>query len=207
LVHDARGQVTRMTYVAGANSATALAAGSGQGSDWIASTMTAIKNSTSQGGILGALASSGGDQGSISSFLQQSSAASNNLTLISQGNLSSTSAFYAQIASSNEQARQQDALQKALAALSQSQGQVQAKNVLDPFIYLADGTSIDTENNILTRPDGSQYDITTGAKYVDPASVMQLANGAYLDTKNNILTMSNGTKIDTVTGLKVSTNA
>jgi len=169
--------------------------------------MTAIKNSASQGGILGALASSGGDQGSISSSMQQSSAASNNLTLISQGNLSSTSAFYAQIASSNEQARQQDALQKALAALSQSQNQVQAQNVLDPFIYLPDGTSIDTASNIMTRPDGNQYDITTGAKYVDPASIIQMANGAYLNTSTNILTMGDGTQIDTVTGLKVSTSA
>ena len=56
-------------------------------------------------------------------------------------------------------------------------------------------------------PDGTQYDTTTGAKYVDPASIIQMGNGAYLNTKTNILTMSDGTQIDTVTGLKVSPTA
>jgi hypothetical protein len=59
----------------------------------------------------------------------------------------------------------------------------------------------------MTRPDGTQYDTTTGAKYVDPTFIIQMANGAYLDTKNNILTLGDGTQIDTVTGLKVSTTA
>jgi hypothetical protein len=83
---------------------------------------------------------------------------------------------------------------------------VQPKNV-NPFVYLSDGTTIDTVANIMTRPDGNQYDITTGAKYVDPGSFIQMANGAYLNTKTNILTMSDGTQIDTVSGLKVSTSA
>jgi hypothetical protein len=56
-------------------------------------------------------------------------------------------------------------------------------------------------------PDGAQYDATTGAKYVDPASIIQLANGAYLNTKSNILTLPDGTQIDTVTGLKISVTA
>ena len=81
---------------------------------------------------------------------------------------------------------------------------VQPKNVLDPFIYFPDGSTIDTNSNIMTMPDGTQYDTTTGAKYVDPASIIQMANGAYLNTKTNILTMPDGTQIDTVTGLKVS---
>ena len=93
-----------------------------------------------------------------------------------------------------------------LSSLSESQNQVKPKNV-NPFVYLTDGTTIDTVNNILTRPDGTQYDITTGAKYVDPAFIIQMANGSYLDTKNNILTMPDGTQIDTVTGLTVSTTA
>ena len=59
----------------------------------------------------------------------------------------------------------------------------------------------------MTMPDGTQYDTTTGAKYVDPASIIQMANGAYLNTKTNILTMADGTQIDTVTGLKVSATA
>ena len=76
-----------------------------------------------------------------------------------------------------------------------------------PFVYLSDGSTIDTERNIMTRADGTQYDIATGANYVDPASIIQMANGAYLNTKTNILTLPDGTQIDTVTGLKVSTTA
>ena len=79
--------------------------------------------------------------------------------------------------------------------------------MLDPFIYFPDGTSIDTAKNILTMPNGTQYDTTTGAKYVDPASIIQMANGAYLNTKTNILTMADESQIDTVTGLKVSVTA
>lgn len=198
-----------MSSVISTSAASSYSAVFAQGptSNWIGDTIVAIQNSATQGGILGALANAGGDQGSIGAFLAQSTTASNNLALISQGNLTNTSAFYAQIASQNQQQRSQEALKKALAALSESQNQVKAQNVLDPFIYLPDGTSIDTEANIMTRPDGTQYDIRTGAKYVDPASIMQLANGAYLDTKNNILTMADGTRIDTVTGLKVTTTA
>ena len=187
-----------------ANSYSAVFA-QGPTSNWIGDTIVAIQNSATSGGILGALSSS--SDGSISSFLGQSSLSANNLALISQNSVTNGSAFYAQIASQNQQQRSQEALKKALDELAQSQNQVKAENVLDPFIYLADGTSIDTENNIMTRPDGTQYDTTTGAKYVDPSSIIQMANGAYLDTKNNILTLSDGTQIDTVTGLKISTTA
>jgi len=174
-------------------------------SNWIADTIVAIQNSASSGGILGALESSG--DGSISSFLGQSSTIANNFALISQNAVTTASSFYAQIASQNIDQQNQQKLQDALKALSDTQNQVTAKNVLDPFIYLPDGTTIDTDNNIMTRPDGTQYDIATGAKYVDPANVIQMANGAYLDTQNNILTLPDGTQIDTVTGLKVSTTA
>ena len=84
---------------------------------------------------------------------------------------------------------------------------VQPENKLDPFIYFDDGSSIDTNNNILTTKDGKQIDITTGLEVIDTSSIMQLANGAYLDTKNNILTLPDGTRIDIVTGLKLSTTA
>ena len=55
-----------------------------------------------------------------------------------------------------------------------------------------DGSSLDTNNNILTMSDGTQIDTTTGAKFIDTSSIVQMANGAYLDTKNNILTMPDG---------------
>ena|ERR1051325_3744663 len=173
--------------------------------NWIGDTITAIQNSQTSGGILGALAS-GGD-GSIDSFLGQSSTNANNIALISQNNVTSAGAFYAQLASQAQQQRQQEKLQKVADALSQLQNTVQPKNVLDPVIYLPDGTTIDTASNIMTRPNGTQYDVTTGAKYVDPADVIQMANGADLNTKTNILTLGDGTQIDTVTGLKVSTMA
>jgi hypothetical protein len=95
-------------------------------------------------------------------------------------------------------------MQESLDQVSAQQQMVKPTNTLAPFIYFPDGTTIDTTNNILTMPNGTQYDTTTGAKYVDPASLVQMANGAYLNTKTNILTMPDGTQIDTVTGLKVS---
>ena len=177
----------------------------GPSSNWLDDTITAIQNSANLGGILGALGNS--SDGSVSSFLGQSSAAANNFALISQNSVTNASSFYAQIASQIQQQRNDEAVKKALHDLAESQNQVKAENVLDPFIYFSDGSTIDTENNIMTRPDGTQYDTVTGAKYVDPSSIIQLANGAYLDTKNNILTLSDGTQIDTVTGLKISTTA
>jgi hypothetical protein len=91
--------------------------------------------------------------------------------------------------------------------LSAQQAMVPVKNVLDPVIFFSNGSTLDTTSNILTMSDGTQYDTTTGAKYVDPASIVQMANGAYLNTQSNILTMPDGTQIDTVTGLKVSVTA
>jgi hypothetical protein len=176
-------------------------------SNWLATTMTAIQNSANPAGIMGALQSAASNDGSIGSFLTQSSSAANNLATISQTNVSNAAAFYAQLAAQNQQTQQQDQLQKAMDALNQSQNMVQSKNVLDPVIFLPDGTTIDTTSNIMTRPDGTQYDVTTGAKYVDPTDLITMANGSYLNTSTNILTMSDGTQIDTVTGLKVSTTA
>jgi hypothetical protein len=178
----------------------------GSSASWINDTIAAIKNSANLGGILGALANSGGTAGTVSSFLGQSSSAANNLALISQHNVTNASSFYAQIASQHLQQRNVEKLQQALNSLNDTQNQVQAKNV-NPFVYLPDGSTIDTVGNIMTTSDGTRYDITTGAKYTDPAHIIQMANGAYLNTSTNILTMSDGTQIDTVTGLKVSTTA
>jgi len=178
---------------------------SGTTASWMKDAITGIQNSQNSGGILGALQSSG--DGSIGSFLSESSAAAGNFGAISQNSLSNSVQFYTQLAAQNQQQQQAEKLQQTLDAFSQSQNTVQLKNVLDPVIYLPDGTTIDTNSNIMTRPDGTQYDTVTGAKYVDPADVIQMANGAYLNTSTNILTMSDGTQIDTVTGLKVSTSA
>jgi hypothetical protein len=178
----------------------------GAAPNWLADTITNIQNSQNQGGLLGMLANSNGD-GSISTFLSNSSNAANNIALISQNSLTNTSSLIAQQASANLQKENAKKLQDAFAALQATQNQVQRKNVLSDFIYLPDGTTIDTNSNIMTRPDGTQYDTTTGAKYVDPGSIIQMANGAYLDTKNNVLTQPDGTAIDIYTGLKVSVTA
>jgi len=172
---------------------------------WMNDAITAIQNSQNSGGILGALENSG--DGSIGSFLSESAAGAGNFASISQNNLTNSVQFYTQLAAQNQQQQQQEQLQKAVDALDAAQNTVQPKNMLDPVIYLPDGTTIDTNSNIMTRPDGTQYDVTTGAKYVDPASIIQMANGSYLNTSTNILTLSDGTQIDTVTGLKVSTTA
>jgi len=75
---------------------------------------------------------------------------------------------------------------------------------LDPFIYFEDGSSIDTDRNILTMSNGKQIDTITGLKYHDPKSIISMVNDAYLDTQNNILTMADGTGIDTITGLTIT---
>lgn len=179
---------------------------SGSGSaNWLASTITNIKNSQNQGGLLGMLANAG--DGSLSSFLNQSSTNATAFATIAQSSVTSASSLIAQIAVQNQRQAAAKKLQEAMASLNATQQAVQPTNTLDPFIYFPDGSNIDTNNNILTMADGTQYDTTTGAKYVDPASIIQMANGAYLDTKNNILTEPDGTQIDTVTGLLVSKTA
>jgi hypothetical protein len=176
------------------------------GPNWLADTYTAIQNSNNAGGLLGMLsaAATTGNDGSIKSFLSNSNTSANAFATISQSSVTNASALIAQIAAQNLQKADDKKMQEAFAALAATQKMVPKKNVLDSVIYFADGSTIDTNSNIMTQADGTQYDVTTGAKYVDPASIIQMANGAYLDTKNNILTMSDGTKIDTVTGLKVS---
>ena len=189
-----------MTVISNSVTAGAIFA-SGAVSNWIGDTMVAIQNSQNSAGILGALGNSG--DGSVGSFLDINAQIADNFALISQNNVSSASAFYAQLASQNLEKRNKEILQKVLEDLTASQKRVKPQNVLDPIIYLSDGSTIDTENNILTRSDGSQFDTVTGAPYVDPAFIIQLANGAYIDTKNNIMTLADGTRIDTVTGLKI----
>jgi hypothetical protein len=182
---------------------TGLASSNAPISNWLADTITAIQNQKNEGGLLGMLDNAGGD-GSVNSFLGQSANTANFFATISQTSVTNSGALFAQIAASNQQQAAAQKLQDALDQQAASQQMVQPKSMLDPVIYLSDGTTIDTVNNIMTRPDGTQYDTTTGAKYVDPASILQLANGAYLNTKTNIMTMADGTQIDTVTGLTVS---
>ncbi len=173
-----------------------------QGSDWIAGTVTAIKNSQSPAGILGALANSG-NGGTINSFLSSGTNFANNFATIAQTSVTNAGSLYAQIASDNQKTAAQQKTQEALDALSAAQNMVKPGSNLDAVIYLGDGVTIDTAANIMTLTDGTQIDIVTGSEYVDPASIIQLGNGSYLNTDTNILTLSDGTQIDTVTGLQV----
>jgi hypothetical protein len=166
-------------------------------SDWIAPTMSAIQASKKSGGMLGALEAS--SKGSSVSFLD----AANSFALIAQNGVSSSTSFYAQLAAQAQGRRDEKLLAKVFKELEQSHQMVKPKNVLTPVVYFADGSTLDTNSNILTMVSGKQYDTTTGAEYVDPAFIVQMANGSYLNTKTNVLTMTDGTRIDTVTGLKV----
>jgi hypothetical protein len=175
-------------------------------SSWLNGALNSIQNQNNAGGLLGMLQNSGGD-GSISSFLGSSTTTANQFALISQNSVTNTSSLVAQIAAQNAQQTSSQKLQNSIDALSAARQMVQPTNVLDPTIFFADGSTLDTNSNILTRSDGTQIDTTTGAKVIDTSSMIQMANGAYLDTANNILTMPDGTEIDTVTGLKISVTA
>lgn len=188
----------------------ALIGATGAGAtDWVADTMANIKASEQQGGLLGMLSSaaSNSDDSITTRFLKNSVNTANMFATISQGSTTSYSALLAKQVQARQEAAQKKQLADALQALQDTQSMVQSKNVLDPFIYMADGSNIDTTTNIMTMANGDQFDITTGAKYVDPTMVIQMANGSYLDTKNNILTMADGTRIDSVTGIKLTTTA
>jgi hypothetical protein len=180
--------------------------GADSASSWLNDALSSIQNQGNAGGLLGMLQNSGGD-GSISSFLGSSGKTANQFALISQNSVTNTSSLVAQIAAQNAQQTNQQKLQDAINALSASQQTVQPTNVLDPIIFFANGSTLDTNSNVLTRSDGTQIDTTTGTEVIDTSSTIQMANGAYLDTKNNILTMPDGSKIDTVTGLKISVTA
>jgi hypothetical protein len=192
-----------------ATSSALLGATSAGSTDWVADTMANIKASEQQGGLLGMLSDAASNNGDsvTTKFLKNSVNTANMFATITQGSTTSYSALLAKQVQARQQADQKKQLADALQALQDTQSQVQAKNVLDPVIYMADGSTIDTTSNVMTMANGDQFDITTGAKYVDPTMVIQMANGSYLDTKNNILTMADGTQIDSVTGIKLSVTA
>ena len=177
--------------------------------DWLADTTARIKAAEQQGGLLGMLSNAVATNGdsATTKFLKNSRSAANMFANIAQGGTTSATALIAKQAMTRQANEQQKKLQEAMQALQRTQSQVQAKNVLDSFIYMPDGSFIDTNNGLMTMANGDQFDITTGVKYVDPKMIIQMANGSYLDTKNNILTMADGTRIDSVTGIRLSVAA
>jgi hypothetical protein len=175
--------------------------------NWLEDAFTSIQNEKkNNGGLMGMLRNSGGD-GSIKSYLKRSVNNANAFALISQNGTSNAVSLITQLAAQNMERENEKQMKKVMADLEASHNRVKEKNVLDSVIYFNDGSTIDTNSNIRTTPDGTQYDTITGALYVDPTSIVQMANGAYLDTKNNSLTLPDGTRIDTVTGLKIAVTA
>ena len=182
-----------------------IGSGSSANSNWIADTITAIKNEQNEGGLLGMLDNAGGD-GSINSFLGQSSNTANAFATISQTSITNAGSLIAQIAC--EQSAAGGRAKSCKTALDQSAAQqqmVQPKSMLDP-VHLFPRRIDDrhgqqhhdrcrTARNTIRRPGRSTW---------IPRRSMQLGNGAYLNTKTNIMTMADGTQIDTITGLTVS---
>ena len=170
--------------------------------NWLKEAQDSIAASESPGGLLGALQDAR-YPASIQNFLTKSQNAANNLSLINSSTAQSQNTLTVQMANDAAQKRANEKL--ALAQkLNPQQTNFNPPAQLDSFIYFQDGTSIDTQNNILTMANGTQIDTTTGLQVVDPKSIISMANGAYLNTSTNVLTMADGTKIDTVTGLKIT---
>jgi hypothetical protein len=172
-------------------------------SNWLADAWVSIQNSDRAGGLAGALDGAAKSDGSIKYFLDSSSQAGDTLALIAQNNASAAATLAAQIGAQ----RIQDELTAKLSEAATTSAPPPPKPLLDPIIFFENGSSLDTQSNVLTRSDGTQINVTTGAEVIDPGSIITMANGAYLNTKTNILTLPDGTRIDTVTGLTVSTSA
>ena len=177
-------------------------------SNWLSEAQSAIQASESSGGIMGALQTasvSTNASGSIASFLADSQANADAFASIEQNSVQAAGQFYAQLAASEgQQAAQDRAAQEAALLNPPAQTNFTPPLQLAPVIYNSDGSSLDTTSNIMTLSNGTQIDTTTGLKYVDPSSIVQMANGAYLDTNTNILHELDGTAVDATTGIKVT---
>ena len=176
--------------------------------NWLSEAQSAIQASESSDGMMGALQTASiGDNsnGSISSFLAKSQSDADAFASIEQSSVQAAGQFYAQLAASEGQKAAADrAAQEAALLNPPPQTNYTPPLQLDPVIYNSDGSTLDTTSNIMTLSNGTQIDITTGLKYVDPSSIIQMANGAYLDTNVNILHESDGTAVDATTGIKVT---
>jgi hypothetical protein len=152
---------------------------------------------------MGMMQNARNEPGTIKSFLANTQNTAANLALITQSSSQAAGSLATQFANTAAQKRADDQL-----AMIEKMNPVQTNYTppqgLDPVIYFNDGSSIDTNSNVMTLSNGTQIDTTTGMKVIDTSSIINMANGAYLDTKNNIMTMADGTRIDTVTGLVIT---
>ena len=171
--------------------------------NWLKEAQEALVAAESAGGMLGALQHARSKPGTIKTYLANSRNAAYGLALIAQGNVEAARDLAFKAAADAYNKRVSERLEEARAHAT-AQTNYTPPKTLDPVIYFANGSTLDTVKNILTLSDGTQIDAITGQSYVDERALIRMANGAYLDTKNNILVMADGTKIDTVTGLKIT---
>ncbi len=170
---------------------------------WISTVWDAGKSATESTGMMGALQSASSKTnapGSLASFFASQQSNALTLSSISQTSVTSVTALAIQMA---DAALQKRVSERAAEAAKHNVPMIPAEPLGERFMYFENGSSLDTEQNILTLSTGKKINTLTGADWVDPASIINFANGSYLDTANNILTMANGTKINTITGLTV----
>lgn len=171
---------------------------------WISSVWDAGLTATQSAGMMGALQGASSKRyspGSLKAYLNNNQSGALALATVAQTSVTSRTALAIQQA---DAALQKRVMERMAEAAKHNVPMIPKAPVGDRFIYFNNGSTLDTEQNILTMPNGNKIDTLTGADWVDPASIVNLANGSYLDTANNILTMANGTKINTITGLLVS---
>lgn len=181
----------------------AVNAASSTAPNWLKEAQESVAASASPGGMLGALQDARANPGSIKNFLAKSQNNMYSLAMIAQNSQSSSAALTSQMAAAAAQKRYKEQVDLQ-AKLNPVHSNFNPPTTLDPVIYFADGSSIDTESLILTKSNGDQVDTTTGQAYFDPKTIVSMANGSYLNTKTNVLTMADGSRIDTVTGLAIT---
>ena len=173
---------------------------------WISTVWDAGKAATESTGMMGALQSASSKKtspGSLASFFASQQNNALTLSSIAQTSVTSVTSVTALAIQMADAALQKRFSERAAEAAKHNVPLIPAEPLGERFMYFGNGSSLDTEQNILTLSTGKKINTLTGADWVDPASIVNFANGSYLDTANSILTMANGTKINTITGLTV----
>jgi hypothetical protein len=173
------------------------------GGTWISTIWDAGVQATSSTGMMGALqnaSSRNNKPGSLKSYLDNSSNAGVALASISQTGTTNATALAIE---AGDLAREKLIAERMAAAQKRNVPMIPAAPLGDTMIFFDNGSTLDTQKNVLTMADGRKFDSITGAEWADPASIIQMGNGSYLNTATSILTMANGTKINTITGLVV----
>jgi hypothetical protein len=180
-----------------------VSAASSTSSNWLKEAQESLALSETPGGMMGALQDARFGSSSIKTFLAKSQNNMYALAQIATNSQTSSNALTVQMSQAAAHKRR-DELGALAAKLNPTQSNFTPSKGLDTFIYFEDGSSLNTDSNILTMSNGKQIDTTTGQEYHDPKDIISMANGAYLDTKNNILHMSDGTQLDSITGVKIT---